>query len=275
VPDDVSGRPRLRLVKTEPRTDPPQRGDVARKTAPRTHGVWGTQWKVQKDLRELPGLAFIRWSLSRCDFSQLEWITVRRSPRSSRCWLLQDTPTGLFGINCNIPPSARYPTPVPQAEKPSSSESQPYYLNDESEAVVAIIAFQVGLYLGHTAQIVGVEAIDFMKAAVAAYRRKIGDAASGDDRLPGTHAPHASARWCVVCGKPRSKGGGSGAFCSDRCRWTYHNRLRGARMAARRGNRVCEVCGEHFTPKRMDAKTCSPACRQKKYRMNRTAHNSS
>ena len=271
--DNDTRRPNLYLVRGHAGGDPPQR-NVARKTAPSvSRGVWGTRWKVQKDLRELPGLAFIWWYLSRFDFSQLEWITVRRSPRSSKCWL--DTPTGLFRIYGNIPPSVRYPAPVPQAEKPSSGERQPYYLTDESDAVVAIIAFQVGHFLDHTAQIAGVEAIDFMKAAVAAYRRKIGDAASGDDSLPGTHAPHASARWCVVCGRRLSTGGGSRAFCCDRCRWTYHNRLRGARMAARRAKRVCEVCGAQFTPTRSDAKTCSPRCRQKKYRLDRTAHNSS
>jgi RNA polymerase-binding transcription factor DksA len=29
---------------------------------------------------------------------------------------------------------------------------------------------------------------------------------------------------------------------------------------------VCEVCGEALTPTRLDAKTCSAACRQKAYR---------
>jgi hypothetical protein len=284
VADNDTRRPNLYLVQGHAGGDPPQR-NVARKTAAPgrrgaskkaapsvARGVWGTRWKVQKDLRELPGLAFIRWYLSRFDFSQLAWITVRRSPRSSTCWL---TATGLLRINCNIPPSVRYPARVPQAEKPSSGERQPYYLNDESEAVVAIIALEVGLYLGHTGQIVGVEAIDFMQAAVEAYRRNIGDATFSDDELPGTLGPLARRGWCVECGRRLSTGGGSRAFCSDRCRWTYHNRLRGARIAARRGKMVCEVCGARFIPKRRDAKTCSPACRQKKYRKDRTAHNSS
>jgi hypothetical protein len=42
--------------------------------------------------------------------------------------------------------------------------------------------------------------------------------------------------------------------------------LRGARIAARRGEQVCEVCGKSFRPARSDARTCSPKCRQKKYR---------
>jgi predicted nucleic acid-binding Zn ribbon protein len=265
VADNDTRRPKLYLVQGHAGGDPPQR-NVARKSAPRvTRGVWGIRWKVQKELRELPGLAFIRWYLSCFDFSQLESITVRRSPRSSKCRL--DTPTGLFRINCNIA-SVRYPARVPGAEKPSSGERQPYYLNDESEAVVAIIAFQVGHYLGYTGQIVGVEAIDFMKAAVEAYRRKIGDATSGNVRRPGSLA---GAQWCVVCGKPLSKGGGSSrAFCEDSCRSWHHNRLRSARLAARRGEKVCEVCGKKFRPASSAARTCSPKCKQKKYRKNRS-----
>lgn len=256
-----SGRPRLRLVKTEPRTDPPQRGDVARKTAPRTHGVWGTQWKVQKDLLELPGLAFIRRYLALYDFSQLEWITVRRSPRSAYSDI--DQPTGLVRIYGNIPASGQYPRRVQVGEKPSSGERQPYFLHDESEMVVATIASQVGLYLVHTAQIVGVDSIVFMKAAVEAYRRNIGDAASVDEKLPGTLA---RSEWCVACGEPLPKGGGSQSFCSGGCRTTWHNSQRRARLAARRGKMACEVCGENFTPKQWGAKTCSGACRQRKYR---------
>jgi predicted nucleic acid-binding Zn ribbon protein len=241
--------------------DPPQR-NVARKTAaPGRRGVWGTGWRVEKGLQDSPGLAFIRWYLARFDFSQLEWITVRRSPRSAYSDI--DQPTGLVRIYGNIPASGQYPRRVQVGEKPSSGERQPYFLHDESEMVVATIASQVGLYLVHTAQIVGVESIVFMKAAVEAYRRNIGDAASVDDRLPGTLA---RPEWCVMCGKPLSKGGGSHAFCSDRCRSRYHNSMRRARLAARRAKMLCEVCGAEFTPRQRRAKTCSPACRQEKYR---------
>ncbi len=229
---------------------------------------------MQKELQDSAGLAFIRRYLSLYDFAQLEWITLRRSPRSyysimnpmfGTCWLPRGTPTGLFRINCNILASVRYPARVRDAEKPSSGERQPYYLNDENEAVVAIIALEVGHYLGRTGHIVGVGANEFMKSAAEAYRRSIGDAPFSDE-LPGPLASPARVGWCVECGMMLSTVGGSHTFCSDRCRWTYHNRLRGARLAARRPEKVCEACGAKFMPPRSDAMTCSPACRQKKYR---------
>jgi hypothetical protein len=54
-------------------------------------------------------------------------------------------------------------------------------------------------------------------------------------------------------------------FCSERCRWTHYNNARNERNARAR-EKVCEVCGEPFTAARRDAKTCSPACKQKAYR---------
>ncbi len=54
-------------------------------------------------------------------------------------------------------------------------------------------------------------------------------------------------------------------FCCERCQWTYYNTARNER-AARAREKVCEVCGESFTAARADARTCSPACKQKAYR---------
>jgi predicted nucleic acid-binding Zn ribbon protein len=71
----------------------------------------------------------------------------------------------------------------------------------------------------------------------------------------GTHDRH-----CLQCGIVllgiRSK------FCSDECRWTYHNHLRHDLTEANR-QKVCEICGTEFTAGRADAKTCSPRCRQR------------
>ncbi len=56
--------------------------------------------------------------------------------------------------------------------------------------------------------------------------------------------------------------------CSDRCSARRYNRPRDEASAQAR-EKVCGVCGEAFTATRADAKTCSPACRQKAYRLRR------
>ena len=66
---------------------------------------------------------------------------------------------------------------------------------------------------------------------------------------------------CQNCGHSTRRG----RFCSDACRYAYHNRKRHLRTAAN-WDKVCEVCGEEFVATRIDTKTCSPACRQKAYR---------
>lgn len=55
-------------------------------------------------------------------------------------------------------------------------------------------------------------------------------------------------------------------FCCGRCEWTHYNGVRNERSARDR-EKVCEVCGEEFTARRVDAKTCSAACKQKAYRL--------
>ena len=59
-------------------------------------------------------------------------------------------------------------------------------------------------------------------------------------------------------------------WCSWLCRrkktTTEIIEKRSKERAERRGDRVCAVCGGFFTPKRSDGLTCSPACRQKRYR---------
>ncbi len=56
--------------------------------------------------------------------------------------------------------------------------------------------------------------------------------------------------------------------CSERCSARLYNRPRDEASAQAR-EKVCGVCGEAFTATRADAKTCSPACRQKAYRLRR------
>ena len=77
---------------------------------------------------------------------------------------------------------------------------------------------------------------------------------------------------CGTCGQVMTVVEGAGQyfrrlhlFCSGRCRGLHYNHVRSER-GARAREKVCAVCGEEFTAKRADAKTCSPACKQKAYR---------
>jgi predicted nucleic acid-binding Zn ribbon protein len=58
------------------------------------------------------------------------------------------------------------------------------------------------------------------------------------------------------------------AFCSEKCSQIHHNRRRSERSQPSR-EKTCSVCGGAFTATRSDAKTCSPACKQKAYRQRR------
>ena len=63
--------------------------------------------------------------------------------------------------------------------------------------------------------------------------------------------------FCVARGRPR--------FCSERCKSAHYNAIRNTRSAEAR-EKTCEVCGDEFTARRADTKTCSSRCRQKAYR---------
>ncbi len=54
-------------------------------------------------------------------------------------------------------------------------------------------------------------------------------------------------------------------LCSEQCR----NKLRTINRRVKPRTVACEVCGEKFHPKRKDAKTCGPACRQRRQRLRR------
>jgi len=59
------------------------------------------------------------------------------------------------------------------------------------------------------------------------------------------------------------------AYCSEACRDDRRERAKRERAALDR--KVCEACGEPFEPTRSDAKTCSPACRQRLYRLRKAS----
>ena len=67
-------------------------------------------------------------------------------------------------------------------------------------------------------------------------------------------------RRCLQCGMVLV--GSRSKFCSDKCRWTHHNHLRTERAEQSR-QKICVVCGVEFRASRVDAKTCSPRCRQR------------
>jgi hypothetical protein len=54
-------------------------------------------------------------------------------------------------------------------------------------------------------------------------------------------------------------------YCSDSCRYVHHTRKRRSAKAPRHRH-ACQQCGRDFLAARVDAKTCSPKCRQKAYR---------
>jgi endogenous inhibitor of DNA gyrase (YacG/DUF329 family) len=87
--------------------------------------------------------------------------------------------------------------------------------------------------------------------------------------------PPAVPKPCAGCGRDvyfAGEGNKLGAYCSDRCSRITFNRYHAAKRKANRQRylaKTCEVCGEEFTAKRVDAKTCSPACKQKAYRRRR------
>ncbi len=124
-----------------------------------------------------------------------------------------------------------------------------------------------------------------LTSAMASYRVKVCDY-MGSGVYDGTTVRHVTAtdtvsqseppskakalgeaRLCDVCGMVLSRLR-RGRFCSDVCRWTYHNGRRPLRTVDTR-EKVCATCGTEFVAKRADTKTCSPACRQKAYRRRR------
>src|SRR5262249_18493295 len=89
--------------------------------------------------------------------------------------------------------------------------------------------------------------------------------------IPESRWPHSGP--CPCCGRTVWLVGGRGYrfFCSQRCRNRVYNAdYRKQRRQDQRWKEKpivqCQVCGENFAPKRADARTCSPACRQKAYR---------
>jgi len=114
------------------------------------------------------------------------------------------------------------------------------------------------------------------------YRESFGPVCGECARLSRLKHRHGDVWWdedllsyylkrpCETCGRPvykrRDNVRRRYVVCCESCRRACCNRVRRERRAARTRGKVCEVCGEAFTPTRSDQKTCSPACKQKAYR---------
>jgi hypothetical protein len=124
-----------------------------------------------------------------------------------------------------------------------------------------------GIYLYLLRELVGVEAHDKLRAAFEEAGVKVAPAklelVTGTATIAAVTDTDTRSEACRECGTVVF--GSRREFCSDRCRWTYHNRERRHRTAAGR-EKTCEVCSKEFTAARSDAKTCSPRCRQRLHR---------
>jgi hypothetical protein len=83
------------------------------------------------------------------------------------------------------------------------------------------------------------------------------------------HHPHT----CDTCGRAvvvevRGSRSRRHVFCCERCASRWHNEQRNQRARQAR-ERTCPICGRAFVGSRRDASTCSPACRQKAFRLRR------
>jgi len=75
---------------------------------------------------------------------------------------------------------------------------------------------------------------------------------------------------CGGCGRmvtyPAARRTRLGAFCSSRCQSRWYNRRRRGGRESRIVSTRCISCGGTFEARRTEARTCSPACRQRTYR---------
>ena len=77
---------------------------------------------------------------------------------------------------------------------------------------------------------------------------------------------------CAYCGRFIPKYGRK--YCSWRCEYDAYM-MRRKQRHEQRLMKVCEICGQHFKAKRVDAKYCSDACKQKAYRNMHVTNNRS
>jgi hypothetical protein len=98
-------------------------------------------------------------------------------------------------------------------------------------------------------------------------------AACVSDRFSRWHRDWHPEQPCQQCGRPvifdAARRIPFHAVCGDACR--YAIKLAQAGTARRRPQAICLTCGKPFPPRRVDARFCSPPCRQRAYRQRQHA----
>jgi hypothetical protein len=95
------------------------------------------------------------------------------------------------------------------------------------------------------------------------------------ERCKSKWTPFRPPQPCLNCGRPVHQGDDFRlriwTVCCDACGHAARAAIARRRRSKARGTRRCALCGETFEPKRTDALFCSPACRQRTYRMRKVA----
>lgn len=86
--------------------------------------------------------------------------------------------------------------------------------------------------------------------------------------LPATAEPVAQGLWLSACSRcympmwaEPPHGGRPGARCCSACRAAAERDRKRRQRGTDLSDRLCDACGESFTPKRSDARCCSGRCR--------------
>lgn len=95
---------------------------------------------------------------------------------------------------------------------------------------------------------------------LASYARFDRDPPDRDENMPALRLPTTSH--CEACGRSMAWLNwrlATVTACSWECRWERDK----AQRRVVHEQKTCEACGEMFTPKRSDARTCSDRCRKR------------
>jgi hypothetical protein len=124
-----------------------------------------------------------------------------------------------------------------------------------------------GILLHLVGGLLGTDAYHTPAQSFEAHRVKVEHVSA----LPPVTENDTRGEGCRECGRPLPRFCDlRRVFCSDECRYTWHNSERSRRTEAGRV-KVCEVCGRDFVAGNSSGRYCSGACRQRAYRQ-RSSH---